>query len=165
MERLQSAGLTVNPAKCVIAKAETEYVGFVIGNGVIRSQLNTVTAIESCPLPETRKQLRSFLGMAGFYHRFIPYFSARAALLTDLTGSRRPNKILWTEEAKKVFQDLQQPLSRSPVLHSPDFARHFILQTDDSERRLGAVLLQGPPGECHPVAFINRKLFAREVQY
>ncbi|XP_037831815.1 uncharacterized protein LOC119617061 isoform X2 [Kryptolebias marmoratus] len=165
LERLQSAGLTINPAKCAIAKDETEYLGFVIGNGVIKPQINKITAIESCPLPETRKQLRSFLGMAGFYHRFIPHFSARAALLTDLTGSRSPNKILWTEEAKTAFQDLRQSLSKSPILHSPDFERHFILQTDASERGLGAVLLQGPPGECHPVAFISRKLFPREVRY
>ncbi|XP_063334803.1 uncharacterized protein si:ch211-282j22.3 isoform X5 [Pelmatolapia mariae] len=163
--RLQSAGLTVNPAKCAIAKAETEYLGFVIGNGVIKPQVDKVTAIESCPLPETRKQLRSFLGMAGFYHRFIPHFSTRAALLTDLTGARSPNKITWTEEAKMAFQDLRQSLSKSPVLHSPDFERNFILQTDASERGLGAVLLQGPPGERHPVAFISRKLFPREVRY
>ncbi|XP_063334795.1 uncharacterized protein si:ch211-282j22.3 isoform X2 [Pelmatolapia mariae] len=89
----------------------------------------------------------------------------RAALLTDLTGARSPNKITWTEEAKMAFQDLRQSLSKSPVLHSPDFERNFILQTDASERGLGAVLLQGPPGERHPVAFISRKLFPREVRY
>jgi len=58
LERLQSAGLTVNSTKCVFARDETEYLGFVIGNGVIKPQVNKVSAIESCPLPETRKQLR-----------------------------------------------------------------------------------------------------------
>lgn len=161
MERLRSAGLTVNAAKCVFGKAEIEYLGFVIGNGVIKPQVNKVAAMESCPLPDTRKQLRSFLGMAGFYHRFIPNFSARAASLTDVTGSSSPNKIHWTEEAKLAFQDLQYSLSKSPVLHSPDFDKPFILRRE----AWGAVLLQGAPGERHPVAYISRKLFPREVRY
>lgn len=108
LERLQSAGLTINPSKCVFAKAETEYLGFVIGNGVLKPQVNKIQAIKSCPLPETRKQLRSFLGMAGFYQRFIPHFSARAASLTDLMGSRCPNQVQWTEEAEAAFRDTQQ---------------------------------------------------------
>ncbi|XP_034565105.1 uncharacterized protein LOC117830889 isoform X2 [Notolabrus celidotus] len=110
MDRIHSAGLTVNPSKCVFAAAETEYLGHIIGNGVIRPQVSKIQAMESCPLPQTRKQLRSFLGMAGFYHRFIPQFSTRAALLTDLTGSRSPNQIQWTEEAVAAFQDLQKSL-------------------------------------------------------
>ncbi len=66
-----SPRLTINPSKRVTAKAGTEYLGFVIENGVIKPQVNKICALESCPLPETRKQLRSFLGVAGFYHRFI----------------------------------------------------------------------------------------------
>ncbi|KAJ8277939.1 hypothetical protein GJAV_G00081910 [Gymnothorax javanicus] len=165
LDRLHSAGLTVNPSKCVFAAAETEYLGHVIGNGVIQPQVNKIQAIESCPLPQTRKQLKSFLGMAGFYHRFIPRFSARAALLTDLTGSRCPNQIQWTEESVAAFHDIQQSLSKKPVLYSPNFDEHFILQTDASDRGLGAVLLQGPQDNRHPVAYISRKLFPREVRY
>ncbi|XDV12077.1 hypothetical protein PO909_000821 [Leuciscus waleckii] len=82
---LHAAGLTVNPAKCAFAASETEYLGHIIGNGMIRPQVSKIQAIESCPLPQTRKQLRSFLGMAGFYRHFIPQFSTRAALLSDLT--------------------------------------------------------------------------------
>uniref|UniRef100_A0A8C5GD01 Gypsy retrotransposon integrase-like protein 1 n=1 Tax=Gouania willdenowi TaxID=441366 RepID=A0A8C5GD01_GOUWI len=163
--RLQSAGLTINPAKCFFAKAETEYLGFIIGNGLIKPQVSKIHAIESCPLPETRKQLRSFLGMAGFYHRFIPHFSARAASLTDRTGSKCPNKVLWTKEAEAAFRDIQHSMSKSPVLYSPDFKKHFILQTDASERGLGAVLIQESAEKRHPVAFISRKLFPREVRY
>ena len=84
LDRLHSAGLTINPATCVLARTETGYLGFTIGGGLIKPQVHKVHAIESCPLAQTRKQLRSFLGMAGFYHWFIPNFSARAALLTDV---------------------------------------------------------------------------------
>ncbi|XP_036065872.1 uncharacterized protein LOC118598010 [Oryzias melastigma] len=162
---LQEAGLTVNPSKCVFAKPETEYLGYIIGNGVIKPQTDKVSAVQSCPLPVTKKQLRSFLGMAGFYHRFIPHFSTRAALLTDLTGARSPNDIQWTKEAEVAFEDFRQSLSKSPVLYSPNFEKPFILQTDASDRGLGAVLLQGPPDNRHPVAYISRKLFPREVRY
>uniref|UniRef100_A0A3B3HGA7 ribonuclease H n=1 Tax=Oryzias latipes TaxID=8090 RepID=A0A3B3HGA7_ORYLA len=165
LERLQSAGLTVNPSKCDFAKAETQYLGYVIGNGMIKPQVNKVSAIEACPLPQTRKELRSFLGMAGFYQRFIPHFSTRAAPLTDMTGAKCPNKIKWTEDAVTAFKDLQKSLSESPVLYSPDFEKPFVLQTDASERGLGAVLLQGTSEERHPVAYVSRKLLPREVRY
>ena len=71
-ECLQVAGLTVNAAKCTFAKAETEYLGHVIGRGVIKPQVQKVQALQSCPLPQTRTQLKSFLGMSGWYHKFIP---------------------------------------------------------------------------------------------
>lgn len=103
--------------------------------------------------------------MAGFYHRFIPQFSTRASTLTDLTGCRRPNQIQWTEEAEAAFHDIRHSLSKNPVLYSPNFDEHFIVQTDASERGIGAVLLQGPEHDRHPIAYISRKLFPREVRY
>lgn len=165
LDCLQSAGLTINPAKCAFAKSETEYLGYVIGNGVVKPQVKKIEALESCGLPKTRKELRGFLGMAGFHQRFIPHFSTRAAPLTDMTGSRCPDNLQWTEDAVAAFEDLRMSLSKSPVLHSPDFEKTFVLQTDASERGLGAVLLQGTPEERHPVAYISRKLHPREVRY
>uniref|UniRef100_A0A8C1KT19 Gypsy retrotransposon integrase-like protein 1 n=1 Tax=Cyprinus carpio TaxID=7962 RepID=A0A8C1KT19_CYPCA len=165
LQRLQNAGLTVNPTKCAIAKQETEYLGYVIGQGVVRPQVKKVQALEGCAVPQTRKDMRSFLGMAGFYHRFVPNFSSRAAPLTDMVGARCPNQLQWTEERLKAFRDIQGALATSAVLHNPDFSRPFIVQTDASERGVGAVLLQGPPESRQPVAYISRKLFPREVRY
>ncbi|XP_026050763.1 uncharacterized protein LOC113037671 [Carassius auratus] len=165
LQRLQNAGLTVNPTKCAIAKQETEYLGYVIGQGVVRPQVKKVQALERCAVPQTRKDMRSFLGMAGFYHRFVPNFSSRAAPLTDMVGARCPNQLQWTEERLKAFRDIQGALTTSAVLHNPDFSRPFIVQTDASERGVGAVLLQGPPESRQPVAYISRKLFPREVRY
>ena len=153
-DHLQAAGLTVNSSKCIFTAAEAEYLD-VIGHGVVKPQVSKIQAIESCTLPQTKKQLRSFLGMAGFYHRFIPQFSTRAAALTDLVGSKSPHQILWTDEAMAAFYDVCQSLSEEPVLYSPNFDEPFILQTDASDRGLGAVLLQGPPEDRHPVAYIS----------
>ncbi len=133
LQRLQEAGLTVNPRKCAIAKAETEYLGFVIGKGVIKPQVGQVWVIEGCPQPRTRKELRSFLGMAGFYNKFIPSFSSRAAVLTDVVGSRSPNQRRWMREAEAALQDIRTALNKDSVLHNPDFNQSFILQTDASD--------------------------------
>ncbi len=110
LQRLQEAGLTVNPRKCAIAKAETEYLGFVIGKGVIKPQVGKVQAIEGCPQPRTRKELRSFLGMAGFYNKFIPSFSSRAAVLTDMVAQGVPINSDGRERRRKQHsRTLEQP--------------------------------------------------------
>lgn len=132
-EFLGKAGLTINPGKCMLARAEVEYLGYVIRSGVIKQQAQKMEAIRACPLPQTRTQLRSFIGMAGWYHRFIPNYSARAAVLTDMVSLRHPNQLLWTEEAKNAFMDIQQGLGGDTLLHCPDFEKQFILQTDASD--------------------------------
>lgn len=103
--------------------------------------------------------------MAGFYHRFIPNFSARAVSLTDMTGSQQPNQLEWTEKGVEAFKNLQQALSKEPVLFCPDIDKDFVLQTNASYRSIGAVLLQGLPDDHQPVAYISRKVFPREVRY
>lgn len=162
-ECLYNASLTINPAKCTFARAEIEYLGHVIENGV-KPQVQKVQAIQSCTLPQTRKQLKSFLGMSGWYHRFILNCSARVALLTDMTSPKGSNQLLWTEEAKEAFKDIQQALTSDSVLHCPDFEQPFNVQTDASDRELDAVLLQGSE-DRRPVAFISRKLYPRKVRY
>lgn len=161
LQGLQGAGLTVNPNKCAVAKQETEYLGYVIGQGVVRPQVKKLQVLEKCVVPQTCKDLCSFLGMAGFYHRFVRNFSSRAAPLTDMVGARCPNRLQWTEERLKAFRDIQGALTTDTVLHNPDLNRPFVVQTDASERGVGAVLLQGPPESRQPVAYISRKLSKR----
>ncbi len=164
-QRIQEAGLSINSSKCAIAKKETEYLGYVVGNGVIRPQIQKIEAIQNCPLPHTKTQIRSFLGMAGWYRRFVPNFSARVASLTDLIRKSCPNQVCWTNEAKDAFQDIKTALCKDPVLYCPNFEEPFVLQTDASDSGIGAVLLQGESDSRHPVAYISRKLHAREVRY
>lgn len=142
-----------------------QYLGFTVRGQVIKPQVSKVHEIVSCPLLQTRKQLRSFLGMADFNQQFIPGFSARATPLTDMIGSQCPNRVQWTGEAVTAFCDIQKSLGRNPILHIPDFDKLFILQTDASERGVGAVLLQGPSEDQHPIAYISTKLLPRETCY
>ena len=86
-------------------------------------------------------------------------------MLTDLTRKSSPNKVVWTEECDRAFQDLKDSLCHSPVLQSPDFDLPFTVQTDASGVGLGAVLLQGEGEDRRPVHYISRKLFPRETRY
>lgn len=163
--RIKAAGLTIQPDKCTLAHSETQYLGYVLGHGVIRPQVGKVEAIKTAERPRTKKEVRAFLGLVGWYRRFISNFSDRAVALTALTKKDQPKNVNWTEVCETAFQDLKDSLCRVPVLQSPDFLKTFTLQTDASEHGLGAVLLQGEPGNLLPVAYISRKLLPRETRY
>lgn len=165
LQRIQAAGLTVNPGKCAIAQTEVQYLGYVIGGGKIKPQVGKVSAIMDTPRPTTKKQVRSFLGVVGWYRRFVPNFANRAAPLIELTRKSNPNRVQWSDECDNAFNDLRSCLCSDPILQNPDFSQPFTVQTDASGVGLGAVLLQGEPGDQKPVVYLSRKLFPRELRY
>lgn len=165
LQRIQAAGLTINPHKCAVAQREVAYLGYIIGFGKIKPQLGKVEAIHSFPVPTTKRKVKSFLGLVGWYRKFVPHFADRSVALNDLTKASAPNKVRWTEECDRAFQDLKDAVCTQSVLHSPDFDKPFTLQTDASGVGLGAVLLQEVEGENRPVVFLSRKLLDRERRY
>ncbi|XP_075785301.1 uncharacterized protein LOC142829504 [Pelodiscus sinensis] len=165
MRTLRDAGLTANPTKCKIGWQETTYLGYQLGRGLVRPLVGKVEAVRNYPTPTTKKKVRQFLGLAGYYRRFVPHFATRAAPLTALLKKDSPQRIRWSPECETAFQDLKAALCSAPVLFSPDFSRPFIVQTDASDCGLGAVLSQEIEGEEHPVLYISRKLFPRERRY
>lgn len=165
LQRIRGAGLTINPHKCAVARREVEYLGYIIGFGRIRPQLGKLEAIHAFPVPTTKRKLRGFLGLVGWYRKFVPHFADRAVVLNDLTKASAPNKVRWTEECERAFRDLKDAICTQSVLHSPDFEKPFTLQTDASGVGLGAVLLQEVEGERRPVVFLSRKLLDRETRY
>ena len=164
---IQQAGLTVNPEKCLVATDSIKYLGYHIQKGTIRPQVEKVQAIRDIPRPSTKKEVRSFLGLVGYYRRFIPQFSELASPLTDMLKKNRPAKITqWFPEQERSFRTLKEVLCCSPLLICPNFQKTFTLQTDASGHGLGAVLSQeGLDGELHPVVFVSRKLLERETHY
>ncbi|KAL2077779.1 hypothetical protein ACEWY4_027283 [Coilia grayii] len=163
--RITEVDLLVNPGKCQLARPEFCYLGYVLGDGHIRLQVSKVEAVRDCPPPTTKKGVRSFLGLVGWYRQFIPVFSSRAFALTNLTLKSSTNKVVWTEDCLKTFWDLKDCLCNSPVLQSPNFDPPFTVQTDTSGLGLGAVLLQGEGEDRRPVQYISRKLFDHETRY
>ncbi|XP_067293545.1 uncharacterized protein [Pseudorasbora parva] len=162
---LRRAGLTANPRKCHLALAEAQYLGFRVGRGLIQPQQRKVDAILTAPRPETKTQVRAFLGLAGYYRCFIPNFSSLASPLTDLTRKGQPEKVKWDDALDKTFRAIKTSLTTEPVLRAPDFNCPFLLQTDASDTGLGAVLSQVQEGEEHPVTYISRKLTPAETRY
>lgn len=165
LHKLKEAGLTIRPDKCSLARQEVQYLGFVLGKGVIRPQVGKMDAIKLAERPTTKAQVKSFMGLVGWYSRFIPRFSTISVPLTDLTRKNQPNKVQWTEECEEAFQTLKDVMCKEPILKSPDFEQHFTVQTDASEVGIGAVLLQGEPGNLLPIAYISRKLNKHERRY
>nr|XP_006821682.1 PREDICTED: uncharacterized protein LOC102800522 [Saccoglossus kowalevskii] len=124
-----------------------------------------VEALLQAKRPCTIKQVRSFLGMAGYYQKFVPNFSTIAAPLSDLTRKGQPKKVNWGEPQQKSFDDLKEMLSRQPVLSLPNFAEPFIIRTDASNCGLEAVLLQNKGDHAFPIAYASRKLLDRVTSY
>ncbi|XP_065921959.1 uncharacterized protein [Magallana gigas] len=101
-EALRKANLAARPAKCEFGFNELCFLGHTIGSGKIKPMMSKVEAIQNFPIPTTKKKVKSFLGMIGFYRKFIPNFATVALPLTDLTRRRTPNKIKWTDDLQRV---------------------------------------------------------------
>ncbi|XP_072182290.1 uncharacterized protein [Diadema setosum] len=164
--RLREAGLTAKPAKCKFGEREVLYLGFVIGGGKVKPEPAKIEAVVSYPRPVTKTDVRAFLGLTGYYRKFIPEYSEIASPLTDLTRKSEPKLVRWNPKCEAAFQTLKSSLTSAPVLRSPNYSAPFIVQVDASDRGIGAVLSQtDEEGVDHPVAFISRKLLPREVNY
>ncbi|KAJ1207433.1 hypothetical protein NDU88_002824, partial [Pleurodeles waltl] len=117
------AGLTANPKKCILGKTDISYLGYKIGSGTLKPQMTKVEAIQNAPIPKTKKDLRSFLGLVGYYRRFIPGYSTVAAPLTDLLSKKCPNKLApFSNSQRHRFDRLKSSLTSEPVLQCPDFS-------------------------------------------
>jgi len=137
-----------------------------LSEGVLSPKADTVDKILQAPSPKTVKQLRAFLGLASFYRKYVPNFAVIATPLTDATKKGSPHEIPWNDAREKSFQELKKRISSPPILRLPDVSQPFILQTDASHLRIGAVLLQeDSAGEKRPIAFASRKLQPRETRY
>jgi hypothetical protein len=166
VSKLHSANLSVRPTKCSIGYASLECLGHkVSGLGQLQPQPDKLEAIRDARRPETKKQVRSFLGLVGFYRKFIPNFSVIAGPLTDLTRKGEPNKVSWGACQEKAFNALKHKLVSAPILNLPDLDKPFVLRTDASDTGLGAVLLQEQGDVKLPVAYASRKLLPREKNY
>ena len=166
LERLKQANLTAKPGKCQFGMSDCVYLGHRVGGGSVQPEVSKLDAVESFPTPTTKKDVRAFLGLTGYYRRFIPNFASISASLSDLTKKRCPNLVNWNAKCEEALGHLKKALCSRPVLHSPDFTKQFVLQTDASDRGVGAVLSQQDDmGEEHPIAYFSRKLLPREERY
>ena len=140
-DRFARATLTLNLAKCEFGKATVTYLGQQVGQGEVRPVEAKIVAIRDFPVPTTRKALRRFLGMAGYYRSYCHNFSSIAFPLTSLLSTKVD--YVWTTECQVAFNTVKILLSHVPVLAALDFSTPFKLEVDASTVGAGAVLLQG----------------------
>ena len=139
-------------------------MGYVVSNAGVCADPDKVKAVQDFPRPQNLKQLRSFLGLASYYRRFIPRFSQVAAPLYALMKKDAPYQ--WNSSCQDTFEQLKQKLIQAPVLAFPDFSKDFILETDASGVGLGAVLSQEQEdGKPKPLCYASRTLQTHERNY
>lgn len=165
LKRLREVGLTARPSKCSVGFKSLEFLGHVVGKGILRPNRDNVSKILESSRPMTKKQVRSFLGMVGYYQKFIPNYAGIAAPLSDLTRKGYPEKVKWGEAQEKAYSTLKARISSAPILHLPDLRETFILRTDASDVGLGAVLMQQHGDTKFPICFASKKLQPRERAY
>ena len=142
----------LKPSKCSFAQQQLEYLGHIISAQGVSTDPQKIQVIKEWPVPVNAKQLRGFLGLAGYYRKFIKHYGVISKSLTELL---KKNVIYqWTDTQQKAFDALKQALISAPVLKLPDFSQEFVIETDASEQGIGAVLMQGG----HPLAFLSKAL-------
>ena len=149
--------LHIKRSKCSFASSSVHYLGHVISQEGVAMDETKVGAVQSWPRPCSARGLRGFLGLAGYYQRFIKEYGTIAAPLTQLL---RKDGFRWTEAATAAFDGLKKALSTAPVLHLPDFNKEFTVDCDASGSGFGAVLHQG----AGPVAFFSRPFAAHHLK-
>lgn len=163
-QRMADASLTLNLAKCEFGKATVTYLGKQVGGGQVRPLEAKIAAIMSFPVPTTRRELRRFLGMTGYYRGFCRNFSSVAAPMTDLVSPLV--KFVWSDRCQIAFECCKALLCTAPVLSAPDFTTPFSIEVDASCIGAGAVLTQmDSESLVHPVGFFSKKFNSSQMRY
>ncbi|XP_025267772.1 uncharacterized protein LOC112639094 [Camponotus floridanus] len=162
-ERLKKANLRLQPDKCEFLRKEVGYLGHIISDKGVKPDPEKIRAVRDFPRPKHAKNIKQFLGLAGYYRKFIPNFSKLAFPLTELLKKDREFK--WNPEQEQAFTTLRDSLCTQPVLQYPDFTKPFVLTTDASGYAIGGILSQGTIGKDLPIAYASRLLNDAEKNY
>ena len=163
LQAINDAGLVINLRKCEFCKARVTYLGHQIGLGTICPKESNIEAILEFPVPKNKKEAMRFVGMIGYFRRFIPNFSDIAAPITALF---KKNVVFnFDGECMDSFNKLKSVIINRPVLYPPNFSESFSLTIDASDLGVGAVLFQNVHGVEHPVSYFSKKLNKHQVNY
>jgi hypothetical protein len=162
--RIRKAGLKLNLEKCNFWMKRLPFLGHIIEEKGISPDPDKIIAVQNITPPKNVTQLRSFLGLAGYYRRFIRNFSSIAQPLNQLL--RKDIAYDWKDNCQQAFDELKQRLTTAPILIYPDYYREFILATDASYHGFGATLSQlAKDKKEHPIAYASKSLRKEEVNY
>lgn len=166
LSRLAKHNFFCNTAKCQFALTEIKYLGHIVTSDTVQPDPYKVQVLSNWPVEDLRKspnQVRSFLGLAGYFRRFIPKFPTLAAPL--LQRIKSADQLPWTTQCDQSFKDIKNALVNATVMRHPDLNKSFHIYTDASDYAYGAVLTQEHEGSLCPVAWIGRKMAPAEENY
>jgi len=162
-ERVRNAGLTLKRSKCEFAAVELDYLGHHIGLGQMSPREQKVRALVDFPRPTNRKGVKLFLGLTGYFRRFIPHYSESTCPLTELL--KKNSKFTWTEGCETAFVDIKSRLASRPILAPPNYDLPFQMAVDASDVSIGACLFQTVDGIEHPICYLSKKLNTHQRNY
>jgi hypothetical protein len=147
----------------MIGYSLVEFVGHKVDYDTLHPRQEKIQDIINISRPKSKRDVKAFLAMAGYYAKFIPRFADTTYALTELT--KKCKTFSWGEHEEKAFLDVKKGLNSKPILKIVDFDRIMYVQTDASDNGIGGALLQEYEGVYHPVKFISRKLKSAERNY
>jgi len=167
LTRLRQQRLFAKASKSALCQREVEFLGHMVGEHGLRVMEDKIEAVRDWPVPANMRELRAFLGLAGYYRRFVRDFSAIALPLTELTRNvtRQKLDLSWGTKQQLAFVELKRALQSTPVLVLPDLDKEFVVHCDASGYAVGAVLQQDHGSGLQPVAFMSKKMVGAETRY
>lgn len=167
-KRLSDYGVLINTNKCVFGQPEVQFLGYKVSAAGVKPLESKVQAIKDFPTPRTVKELRRFLGMLNFYHRFVPAAASIQAPLNSLLAGPKikgSHPITLTAEHLEAFENCKRSLSEATLLVHPDPKAELSIHTDASDTAIGGVLQQLNGQEWQPLAFFSKKLSPSQKKY
>ena len=162
-DRIRAANLTLKPTKCCFGKKEIKFLGHLITENGVSPLPDKIQTIMEVQQPKTVKQVRAFLGLVGYYRKFIKGFSQVASPLNELT--KKDAVFKWSQECEEAFQHLRNALINPPILAYPNYNSPYILETDASHTGVGMVLSQEQEGKQRVIAYAGKKLNDAQRNY
>jgi hypothetical protein len=156
LQLLKEQQLYAKPSKCFFGVKEVEYLGHIVSHEGVKVDPNKIKAMMDWPIPKTLKNLRGFLGLTGYYRKFLRNYGRIETPLTTLT---KKDGFSWTPEATKAFEQLKEVMCKALVFTTPDFTKTFIVECDASRNGIGVVLMQ----EGRPMDFESRPLKGNDL--
>lgn len=152
---LQTNKLFSKRNKCTFATRKIDYLGHSISKEGVEMNEEKIAAINNWPCPKNIKELRGFLGLAGYYRRFIKGYGILSKPLTELM---KKNNFQWNQSSAEAFSNLKRVISSGPLLQLPNFDAEFVVESDACEEGIGVVLMQGGK----PTTYLSKALSDRQ---